>query len=162
MKNIFLTKLSIVVFMSLAIIGCDKLVDPGGLAPGEMQATSNVEGSFFAKDAVATDQGATYLVKASMASTTFSGNIVVTLQIPKGTVPYSVTVGTDANGIIDYCLEESPTKCTTFNAKKGSGSGTIKITALSPNLEGTFSGTLPSISGTGSRTITGGDFKAIF
>jgi hypothetical protein len=71
----------------------------------------------------------------------------------------AITAGT----LIDYCLEETVSACKTFHAEKGKGgSGTIKITSISPYVEGTFSGTLPEIGGSGTRTITGGEFKAGF
>lgn len=152
--------------LALTFMGCaDPLKPDGGLAPGEMRATANIEGNFFATDATASSSGSTYLVKASMPYS-FPGNgngsILLTLDVPKQTPPYTISVGSTAVARIEYCLEESATVCTIFNAKQGTGSGTIKITSISPYLEGSFYGTLPQVGGSGSRTITGGEFKATF
>jgi hypothetical protein len=130
-----------------------------------MRATATVEGGFTANDVTATQTSSIYHVTASMDYSFPSnkdGHIEITLDIPKGTPPYSVDVATTTNSVIDYCLEESVSTCTTFRALKGSGSGTIKITSISPYLEGTFSGTLPEVGGSGTRTISNGEFKAGF
>jgi hypothetical protein len=159
--------LILLVAVSFVFTGCPDPLLPngGGLAPGEMNVTASVEGNFFASDAVVDGNGSTYLVKATVPFTfpgNVNGHIEITLDLPKNTPPYTVNVGTTAGALIEYCLEESATVCTIFNAKQGTGSGTIHITSISPYLEGTFSGTLPQVGGSGSRTLTSGEFKAEF
>lgn len=159
--------LILLIAVSFVFTGCPDPLQPdgGGLAPGEMNVTASVEGNFFANDAVVDGGGSTYLVKAKVPHT-FSGNvnghIEITLDLPKDTPPYTLNVASTPGALIEYCLEESATVCTIFNAKQGTGSGTIHITSISPYLEGTFSGTLPQVGGGGSRTLTSGEFKAIF
>jgi|SRR5688572_10635038 len=159
--------LILLVSVSFIFTGCPDPLQPdgGGLAPGEMNVTASVEGNFFATDAIADGSGSTYLVKATIP-TTFPGNvnghIEITLELPKNTPPYTVNVASTSGALIEYCLEESATVCTIFNAKQGTGSGTIHITSISPYLEGTFSGTLSQVGGSGSRTLSNGEFKAEF
>lgn len=145
--------------MSLTSADCNPDVDPG-LAAGEMKATSNVEGTFFANDAAA-KTGTLYTVEASMPYTPISGDIEITLTIPKNaTVPYTMNVAS-SDAVINYCLVSSNT-CTPYRASKTAGSGSITITSISPNLEGTFSGTLAQVGGAASRVINSGEFKAKF
>ena len=155
------------VFLFLALAGlsltsatCNPDTDPAGLGPNEMQAIATVEGSFFANDAFAVN-GPSYAVEASMPYAPISGDIKITLSIPKNvTVPYTRNVSsTDA--VIDYCLETS-NSCVTYRASKTAGSGTITVTSISPYLEGTFSGTLTQIGGAQSRVISNGEFKVGF
>lgn len=145
--------------MSLTSADCNPDTDPG-LGPNEMKATSNVEGSFFASDALAVS-GTTYTVDATMPYTPISGDIRITLNIPKNaTVPYTMNVAS-SEAVINYCLESS-NLCTTFRASKSSGSGSITVTSLTPYLEGTFSGTAIQVGGAQSRVISSGEFKAGF
>jgi hypothetical protein len=140
--------------------GCGPITDIMPLAPGEMRATSSVEGSFFANDCSFVDAGSVYRIKASMTYQPINGDIVITIDVPKqAALPYTVTIGS-SSAVIDYCLEESAGTCTTFRASNSAGSGTIQITSISPNLEGTFSGTLSRIGGIGTRTLTAGEFIA--
>lgn len=145
--------------MSLTSADCNPDLDPG-LAAGEMKANSNVEGSFFADDATAAT-GTTYVVSASMPYAAISGDIEISLGIPKNvTLPHTFNVSsTDA--VINYCLK-SANLCTTFIANKTTGSGTITLTSISPYIEGTFSGTLTQVGGAQSRIISGGEFKGEF
>jgi hypothetical protein len=145
--------------MSLTSADCNPDVDPG-LAAGEMKASSNVEGTFFADDVTAVT-GSTYVVSASMPYSAISGDIEISLGIPKNaTVPYTVNVS-NSDAVINYCLK-SANLCTTFIANKTTGSGTITITSISPYIEGTFSGTLAQVGGAQSRIISGGEFKGEF
>lgn len=164
-RNISKLFLLLLAVVSVTFIGCpDPLIPGGELSPGEMNVTASVEGNFFASDATVTG-GSNYLVKASVEHQfpgNVNGHIEITLQIPKGTPPYTVSVGSTPGALIEYCLEESASICTIFNAKQGTGSGTIRITSISPYLEGTFSGTLPEVGGSDSRSLSGGEFKAEF
>src|SRR5688572_10096789 len=145
--------------MSLTSADCNPDVDPG-LGPNEMKASSNVEGSFFANDAFAVSS-TSYTVDATMPYAPISGDIRITLNIPKrATVPYTVNVSTEG-GVINYCLESS-NSCTNFRANSSAGSGTIRVTSITPYLEGTFSGTLSQVGGAGTRVISSGEFKAGF
>lgn len=145
--------------MSLVSADCNPDIDPG-LGPNEMKASSNVEGSFFASDATARSLVA-YTVDATMPYAPISGDLKITLNIPKNvTLPYTVNV-TSSDAVINYCLESANT-CTNFRASKNGGSGTITVTAISPYLEGTFSGTLEQVGGGTSRVINSGEFKAGF
>lgn len=145
--------------MSLTSADCNPDADPG-LGPNEMKASSNVEGLFFANDATART-GTTHVVTASMPYTPISGDIEISLGIPKNaTVPYTVNVSS-SDAVINYCLK-SANLCTTFIANKSTGSGTITITSISPYIEGTFSGTVTQVGGAASRVISGGEFKAGF
>jgi hypothetical protein len=145
--------------LSLTSANCNPEADPG-LAPGEMKVNATVEGAFFSSDAIAVS-GTAYTVEASMPYPSISGDIKVTLYIPKGSsLPYTVNV-TNSNAVISYCLE-SANSCTTYQASKTGGSGTITINAISPHLQGTFSGTLPNVAGADSRVLSGGEFIAKF
>ena len=132
---------------------------------GEMDAT--ISGTSFKSVNAATKAGAsnTIVLKASvpLQSNKTRDSVSLTMIIPtSATPPYSIDISNDANALINYCIVSYPSgNCNSFQAKKGVGSGTIKITNLSTTIEGTFSGTLPSTSGAGSVTINGGAFKAL-
>ncbi len=136
-----------------------------GLAIGEMDADiSGVSFKVLNAKKTALSQLA-FSIKGSLEkynNATFD-SVSLTLVIPvQGGLPYTVNAATDDNTQITFCIVNpiSGTCATSYTAKKGTGSGTITITSLTPIVEGTFTGTL--LSGTNSMTITNGAFKAQF
>ena len=147
---------------SLLFTGCpDPLKPDGGIGVDEVRFTASTEGQIFASVEQLLTGGSTYQIHAVDADAISSGNVVIDIVVPKkATVPYTVTVGTDDAAVLSYCLELTSGTCTTYEAKKNTGSGTITITQISPEVQGTFSGTLPLIGGAGTRTLTSGEFRA--
>ncbi|MEO6941288.1 MAG: hypothetical protein ABI444_14325 [Candidatus Kapaibacterium sp.] len=134
------------------------------LGTNAMRLVASVEGDFAASDASAVDGGTFVTVNASMPHGT--GLINVQLQIPKqANPPYTVSVGTDAVPLISYCVSPDNATCHQFFARKGTGSGTITISQLTPTVKGTFSGQLklvPTVGTDVDRTISDGEFNAGF
>ena len=135
-----------------------------GLQIGETDATIN-GGIFKVLDTKTIKSALTVTVTATLPKKTDAtlDSVQLTLVIPiQGGLPYTIDVPTDINGaLINYCIKQYPGGfCNSYKAAKGTGSGTITITNLTPIIEGTFSGTLPFSGGSGSLTITGGAFKA--
>jgi hypothetical protein len=156
--------LLLLVSVSFIFTGCpDPLKPDDGLGPNEMRVTASTEGQIFATVEQVTTSGTVYQIHAVDPEALTNGDVVIDIVVPKkATVPYTVTVGSDADAVLSYCLELTSGTCTTYEAKAGSGSGTITITEISPELKGTFSGTLPLIGGSGSRSLTSGEFRASF
>ena len=133
------------------------------IAVGEMDAAVNGV-SFKAINGTTIKSGSSVVLKASLLKKNSNRDSVsISMIIPtQGTLPYSIDVSTDPSSLIKYCMISYLSgNCINYQTKKGIGSGTIYITSLSPNIEGTFSGTLPQAGGTGSVTITGGAFKVL-
>ena len=168
MKNTTFRFLTIaVMIMTLFIEGCknngiDLPTTP--LKAGELQATISPFGPFYATDCQVTDGGVanTYFVAASVKDQNNNDSLVIHILIPKKTPPYTIDVQNDDVAVMDYCITTA-TACITYQSKKGIGSASVKITdATASNVQGTFSGTLPLESGTGSVTISSGEFNASF
>ena len=172
MKREYVKRLCILIIFLLPILAMDGCkTDTNGSPPapslsvGEMNAL--ISGASFRAVNSATQSGAnnTVILKASipLQSNKTRDSVSVSMIIPTSRIPpYSIDVSTDPSALINYCIVSYPSaNCINFQAKKGIGSGTINITSLSTNIEGTFSGTLPSTSGTGSVTISGGAFNAL-
>lgn len=133
------------------------------LPVGSMDATVSGLGSFKATNATTIKSGSTVILKASLLQKNKNRDSVSISMIisTQGTPPYTIDVSKDDVSLMNYCQVSYPSgSCTNYQAKKGVGSGIITITSLSPNIEGTFFGTLPQAGGGGSVTITGGAFKA--
>jgi hypothetical protein len=133
------------------------------LPVGSMDATVSGLGSFKATNATTIKSGSTVILKASLLQQNKNRDSVSISMIisTQGTPPYTIDVSKDDVSLMNYCQVSYPSgSCTNYQAKKGIGSGTITVTSLSPNIEGTFSGTLPQAGGGGTVTITGGAFKA--
>ena len=154
--------------VNLLLIGCQSDGSGSGFLPtqllvGEMDAS--VSGaSFYATNATSIKNGSSVILKASILQKKINHDSVsISLIIPtSGIPPYSIDVSTDVTSLINYCMVSYPSgNCINYQAKKGIGSGTINITSLSPNIEGTFFGVLPHVSGSDSVTITFGKFKAL-
>lgn len=154
--------LILLVSVSFIFTGCpDPLLPDGGIGPGEVRVTASGEGQIFANVDNVISSGSTYQIHAVDGDAITEGDVIIDIVVPKkATVPYTVTVGTDADAVLSYCLELTSGACTTYKAESGSGSGTITITQITPDILGTFSGTLPLIGGSGTRTLTSGEFRA--
>jgi len=134
------------------------------LAVGEMDATVG-SSPFKSINGKAINGTTTVTVKASLKKqgNTSLDSVSITMIIGKqGAFPYTIDLASDASSQITFCVvnPSSGTCASSFTAKNGSGSGKITITNLTPIIEGTFSGTLPEVGGSGSLTITNGSFKA--
>lgn len=151
----FLT-LSPLVFLG-AECGADVFPNPP-LADNSMRADVSVESSFAASPIEVKDKGSFWEVTADDQSGSFPQTVI--LEIPKRSdVPYSINVAAESNALIWYCVKKSTNLCTKYAASKDGGSGSITITSVGNTLAGTFRGTLRSIDGSESRTITNGEFK---
>ena len=155
--------LILLVSVSFIFTGCpDPLQPDGGLGPNEVHVTATGEGQIIANVDNLIASGSTYQIHAVDAGAITNGDVIIDIVVPKkAAVPYTITVGTDADAVLSYCLELTSGACTTYKAESGSGSGTITITEItSTEIKGTFSGTLPLIGGAGTRTLSSGEFRA--
>jgi hypothetical protein len=130
------------------------------LKEGEMDATVSGLGSFFASNTLV-DNTTIYDILATIDNDSLQIRIIVTKE---ALVPYTIDVSTDDNSKITYCVLQSNGSCNTYSADKltANSSGQIKITSLTPTLQGTFSGTLQQIGGSGSVTISNGAFNGSY
>jgi hypothetical protein len=131
------------------------------IKPGTLNTSIKEESLFAATDARAVVTTDLIKIKATMLGIKNESHVIDITVPVNAAVPYSVTVGTDANAFIAYTTEEtSPTR--SYVADKNGGSGLVTITELTPNVKGTFNGTLLLVGGTASdvRTLTGGEFNA--
>ena len=132
------------------------------LKSGEIQATVTPFGQFFASDTHVTEGPTTYFIAASIKDKNNIDSVVLHILVPKQTtLPYSIDVASDPVAVLDYCITTN-NGCITYRAKQNVGSGTVRITDVSPNVKGSFSGTLPAETGSGSAAISSGDFNASF
>jgi len=160
-------------FIALIIVGFVSLLSgcsPNSTTPdvplkvGEMSANVSGFGSFFASNAVASDNSS-YDVLASLKDQNNNDSVAIRMTITKQVLtPYTIDVSQDDNSKITFCELQSNGTCITYSADKltTGSSGQIKITSISPSLQGTFSGTLKQVGGLGSVTITNGAFNAGF
>lgn len=150
--------------MVFTITGCDKTVFPDPpLKSGEMQATISGFGSFFADNARATNGSLTYAIRTSFKGQNNQDSLVFDFVITKETtVPYTIDFNNDANSSMNYCVANSNGSCNNYRVSQSMGSGSLTITSISPNVEGTFSGTFKSLTGSEIVTITNGAFNAPF
>jgi hypothetical protein len=163
-------KISVSVFIAAVFVLC---LDFEGCGPnatnpftplksGEIQATISGLGQFYATDAQVTEGPTTYFIAASLKDKNGNDSLVIHILVPKQTtLPYTIDVSNDDVAVMDYCITTS-NGCVTYQTKKSVGSGTVKITDVSPTVQGTFSGTLPAETGSGSVTISNGAFNASF
>ncbi|MEP7234075.1 MAG: hypothetical protein ABI778_02150 [Ignavibacteriota bacterium] len=131
---------------------------------GEMTASITGTGTFFSSDATAQSGSTTYDVRATVKNNLNVDSLIIQLKVPKQTlVPYTVDLSVDNNANITYCIFRS-NACDSYVADKitSGSSGQIRITSTSPNLEGTFSGTLAQVGGSKSVSISNGEFNAGF
>jgi hypothetical protein len=148
----------------LFFVSCDGGLLPEAnvpIKPGTLNTTIKEEGFFGASNASAVVKTDRINIKATTTGVKGEEHVIDITVPVNAAVPYSVTIGTDANAFIGYTNEEtSPAKV--FLADKDGGSGTVTITELTPTIKGTFNATLPIFSGgTGEvRTLTGGEFNA--
>lgn len=163
-RNIYLSFGALMFGVLLAISGCspNAVVPITPLEPGEFQATISGLGQFYATHAQVTDGPTTYFIAATVKDKAGNDSLVIHILVPKqATLPYTINVSNDDVAVMDYCITTS-NGCITYQAKKSVGSGTVKITDVSPTVQGTFSGTLPAETGSGSVTISNGAFNASF
>jgi predicted small lipoprotein YifL len=154
----------LVLIAPLTLASCNQLgpvLPPAGV--NTLQA-SVTEGFFSAADARAKDQGTYYAILGTQSYQ--SGQRSINIVVPKQTtVPYTITVNTDAVAVISYYVSADNVSSKQYLTQKGQGSGTITITQITPTVIGSFSGTLSlkPASGTDTvRTVTGGSFNASF
>jgi hypothetical protein len=160
-RNICFVAIAFILF-ALSLYGCS----PNSTMPliplkaGELTANVSGSGSFYASNTF-TASLAQYNVRASTLDQNNTDSLVITLLITKGVPPYSVDVSTEDNSVISYCIVKPDGSCTTYTASKlNGGSGQINISSISPTLQGAFSGTLQLVGGSGSITISGGEFNS--
>jgi hypothetical protein len=163
-KFFFALTISVFTFLS----GCQNAVTPiTPLKPGEMQATVSGTGingadQFYATNAQVTDGTSTYFIFASVKAQDNSDSLTIHILVPKQPdIPYTVTVANDNVAVVDYCVT-TQSGCITYRSKQNAGSVVVKITDISPTVQGTFSGTLPADPGSGGVTISNGAFDASF
>ena len=166
----FICLSALIVSLSISLNSCGKDILDGetALKSGEMQATVSGSGQgtghFYATDAHVIDGGvaATYFIAATVKDQNNSDSLVIHILIPKlPTVPYTIDVAKDPTAVVDYCVNTA-SACITYQSKLNKGSAVVKITELTPNVQGTFSGTLTSDDGSTSVTFTNGGFNASF
>ncbi len=155
-------------FISLILLGFAFVISscsPNSTTPeiplksDEMDATISGFGTF---DALNTQvaNNSLYDIRGSLDNDSLVVEITVSKQI---LVPYTIDVSADDFSSITYSVDPNGFGKTYAASKLNSGSsGQIKITSTSPNLEGTFSGTLVLIGGSEIVTITNGAFNATY
>jgi hypothetical protein len=162
---------SSVLFVLLLIVspiifmGC-----PNGLEPflplqnQEVRMTVSDFGSWDSKDATGIVNGSNYQIRAPYKGDSGQDTIVLTLVIPiQAATPYTIDVPSSSSALIEYCVQPISGTCTDFTTHKGVGSGSITVSSATSAgsatiLEGTFSGTVVSPSGS-SKSISSGEFK---
>jgi hypothetical protein len=144
-------------FLMSADCAQDPIPNPP-LALDAMRADVTTDGSFVCDVVDVVDRGSRWSVIAQGDETV--NNRRFELEIPKkSTVPYTVTVGQDANTSIYYCLPLGGTACKNFYASDvQGGSGTITITNTDGELAGTFRATVRTTSNE-TRTVSNGEFR---
>ena len=162
-----ITALIISLSISLSSCGKDILGGDTPLKSGETQVTVSGTGQgtghFYATNTQVTEGSSTYFIVASVRSATNEDSLVIHILIPKqATAPYTVDVKSDATAVVDYCVTTSTGTCVTYRSKQGVGTATVKVTDISSNVQGTFSGTLQADNGATSITFSSGGFNASF
>ena len=155
--------------MTLSVVSCknngiDTPITP--LTAGETNASVTPFGSFHATDSQVTDGLTTFTVRASIPTAdAVKDSVVITIIATKqGLTPYTIDFSSDASSLVDYCIVTASGTCTNYRLQKGKGNGTLRISniTVNSNVQGTFSGTLQALNGTGTITISGGEFYASF
>lgn len=159
----FLSTSVICFLMTLTIVGCDKTIFPDPpLKSKEMEATISGFGTFIASNAQTVNGSLTYSIHSSIQGEDSQDTLVFDIVVTKkSTVPYTIDFS-DANSSMNYCVANSNGSCTNYRVSQSSGSGTLTITSISPNVEGTFSGTFKSLTGPQTVSITNGAFNSPF
>lgn len=170
-RNFFQILGATLVCLSLAVLfsACG---NNNGLTPitpllrGEMQATISGFGTFYTTNAVVIDNGTMFNIRASIPTVEDSktDSVVITIFITKqGIPPYTVDFKSDPNSEMGYCILQPTGACNNYKVDQNQGSGSVKITnASSDNVQGTFSGTFQNVAGSGSVTISDGEFYATY
>jgi hypothetical protein len=150
------------VLAPLVFIGAE--CDPTGpaatpLAMDAMRANIAGDGSFFCDNVSGQANGNLITIVAQGDNTVQDRRIE--LVIPKQTtVPYTINVASDAQGLIYYCVPLTSTSCKNFYADvEHGGTGSITVTHIDGYVEGTFRGTVQLANGNENRTISSGEFK---
>ena len=173
MKRKFTNLLSItLVSFSLALIlaSCGKNNGVTPITPllrGEMQATISGFGTFYTKNSQVTDDGSKYTIIASVPTADGSKDSVsITLvAVKQGITPYTINnFSSDQTSEMDYCFLQPTGICNNYRVDQTNGSGALKITSVASgdNVQGTFSGAFQNLAGSGSVTISDGEFYAPF
>ena len=156
--------ISLVTFLS----GCQNAVAPIiPLKPGEMQATVSGFGTFYTTNAHAIDGGSNsiYSIHASVRTADgLNDSVVFDFNFTKLTItPYTVDFS-DPISYMNYCITHTDGSCSNYRVENGTGSGILKVTSITANdnIQGTFSGTFQSTTGSGNITVTDGEFYASF
>ena len=157
------------VFLTVLLASCG---NNNGLTPitpllrGEMQATISGFGTFYTKNSQVTDDGSKYTIIATVptADGTKDSVSITLVATKKGIPPYTIDFTSDVNSEMVYCVLQPNGTCFNYKVKQGMGSGSIKITSATDNdnVQGTFSGTFQNVAGSGSVTISDGEFYAPF
>ncbi len=136
------------------------------LLRGEMQATVSSFGTFYSKQTLGSDDGSKYTIIAAVRTADGSKDSVsITLVATKqGITPYTIDFASDPNSKMVYCILQPNGTCNTYDVGQGTGTGSLKITSAiaGDNVQGTFSGTFQNVAGSGSVTISDGEFYAPF
>jgi len=136
------------------------------LLRGEMQATISGYGTFYTKNSQVTDDGSKYTIIASVPTTdgTKDSVSITLVATKKGIPPYTIDFASDLNSEMVYCILQPNGTCFNYKVQQGIGSGSMKITSVTDNdnVQGTFSGTFQNIAGSGTVTISDGEFYAPF
>jgi hypothetical protein len=128
------------------------------LKAGEMQATVSGLGSFYATNTKLTTGDIIYTIDGSIDNDSLGITIAVTKQ---AATPYTINTSNDINSSIVYCILQPDGTCVKYIAENGLGSASITISDItSPDVQGSFSGTLKTPDGTGTITISNGSFNA--
>lgn len=162
-------KFSVIFFIAafavlfISIEGCspNSTIPITPLKTGEVTATISGLGSFYSTNAFAdSSSNVTYHMRATIPGATTDSiviDVVVTKKFPVG---YTVDVSNDNFSSISYCIVQKDGTCKNYKAQNGSGSGSIRVTDISPTFQGSFSGTLQLVGGTETVSISGGGFNA--
>lgn len=145
----------------LVFIGaeCANEITEPPLAQNTMRAEITTEGNFASAMVEIEDRGNHWYIKAEDDA---NSDIHIEIDVPKkATVPYTIDLSKDEVAELYYCIPLTSTSCKNFYASKArGGSGTLTVTKISGNLEGTFNGTVTTVtSNPETRTITNGRFN---
>lgn len=152
----------------LIFIGCPSVLEPFlPLQNRELRASVSDYGSFDSPDVSVVRDGATYVMRAPVLGTDGADTLVFTLVVPiQISTPYTINVSANSSALIEYCVQQTKSLCTVYDAKQGVGSGSITVNNITASgstqvIEGTFSGTVVASSGA-SKEVTNGEFKVVY
>ncbi len=158
--NFFIAALAAFV---ITLVGCspNSTIPTVPLKTGEATATISGLGNFYSTNAFAdSNSNVTYHMRATIPGSLTDSIVIDIVVTKKSPIAYTVDVSNDNFSSISYCIVQQDGTCKNYKAQNGTGSASIKVTAISPSFQGTFNGTLQLVGGSETVSVSGGEFNA--